>query len=160
MNRRTDSAFLLGESGQRLPQGIALDVDLQASLEHVANYNVTAKEIGEDVIFLYQLTRGAASRSFGVAVAKLAELPAAVISRAKTVLSQLESQISTIDHLNTGHGSVEPREQLDLFQARTVVESQAMVLLAELQRLSIDQLTPIEALTLLDTWKKRLKSAG
>ena len=133
---------------------------LEASLEHVANYNVTAKEIGEDVIFLYQLTRGAASRSFGVAVAKLAELPAAVISRAKTVLSQLESQISTIDHLNTGHGSVEPREQLDLFQARTVVESQAMVLLAELQRLSIDQLTPIEALTLLDTWKKRLKSAG
>lgn len=127
---------------------------LQGSLDHVANYNVTAREIGDDVVFLYQLTRGAASRSFGVAVAKLAELPEAVITRAKAVLIQLENQ-TTIDHLRTGHG-LEHKQQLDLFRDRNTTDSQALALLSELQRLNIEQLTPIEALTTLDNWKKRL----
>jgi DNA mismatch repair protein MutS len=131
---------------------------LETSLEHAANYNVTAKEIGDDVVFLYQLTRGAASRSFGVAVAKLAELPEAVITRAKAVLMQLENQ-TAIDHLGSGKGS-EHEQQLDLFRDRNSIESLALALVADLQRLDIEHLTPIEAITVLDTWKKRLGASG
>jgi DNA mismatch repair protein MutS len=129
---------------------------LESSLDHAANYNVTAKELGDDIVFMYQLTRGAASRSFGVAVAKLADLPDAVIARAKVVLAQLESQMSSIDHLHMGHGPKEQRQQLDLFHDKNSTEAHGSLLVAELQRLRIEHLTPIEALTLLDSWKKRL----
>jgi len=129
---------------------------LEASLEHVTNYNVTAKEIGEEVVFLYQLTRGAASRSFGVAVAKLAELPEAVVSRARALLTQLENQ-TTIDQLSSDRGK-DRKQQLDLFRTRNAEEVQALALVAELQKLDLERLTPLDALMLLVAWKTRLRA--
>jgi DNA mismatch repair protein MutS len=132
---------------------------LESSLDHAANYNVTAKELGDDIVFMYQLARGAASRSFGVAVAKLADLPSSVVARAKVVLAQLETQMSSIDHLHPGHGTFEPRQQLDLFLDKNSTEAQALSIVTELQQLNIEHLTPIEALTLLDNWRRRLSSS-
>ena len=131
---------------------------LESSLRHAANFSVTAKEVGEDVVFLYQLVRGAASRSYGVAVARLAELPEPVISRAKSVLAELENQISAIDHLCAGRISSEQSKQLDLFRDRDPMDRRALDIAAELRTLNIDQLTPIEALSILDRLKKRLQS--
>jgi DNA mismatch repair protein MutS len=131
---------------------------LESSLRHAANFSVTAKEVGEDVVFLYQLVRGAASRSYGVAVAKLAELPEPVISRAKSVLAELEDQTSAIDHLCTGRIASEQSKQLDLFRNRDPMDRRVLDIAAELKTLTIDQLTPIEALSILDRWKKRLQT--
>ena len=56
-----------------------------------ANYSVSAQEHGDDIVFMYKLVRGAASRSYGVAVARLAGLSETVLARAKAILASLES---------------------------------------------------------------------
>jgi len=58
---------------------------------HAANYSVSARELDGDVVFLHRLVPGAASRSYGIAVAKLAGLPETVLARAKALLVTLES---------------------------------------------------------------------
>src|SRR5450432_3207507 len=57
---------------------------------HAANYSVSARELDGDVVFLHRLVAGAASRSYGIAVAKLAGLPETVLARARALLSTLE----------------------------------------------------------------------
>ena len=64
---------------------------LSAKLQGVENANVTAREWHGDLVFLHEVKKGAADRSYGVQVARLAGLPAAVIERAKVVLEALES---------------------------------------------------------------------
>ncbi|MEM1373483.1 MAG: DNA mismatch repair protein MutS [Pseudomonadota bacterium] len=63
---------------------------LSAKLEHVENATVAVKEHEGDVVFLHEVRQGAADRSYGVQVAKLAGLPASVIARARVVLEALE----------------------------------------------------------------------
>jgi len=65
---------------------------LSAKLARLHNATVRVKEWHGDVVFLHEVVAGAADRSYGIQVAKLAGLPAAVIERAKLVLAQLESQ--------------------------------------------------------------------
>ncbi len=64
---------------------------LSAKLSGVENATVTVKEWQGDVIFLHEVRKGAADRSYGVQVARLAGLPASVIERAKVVLEALEA---------------------------------------------------------------------
>ena len=68
---------------------------LSAKLARLHNATVRVKEWHGDVVFLHEVIAGAADRSYGIQVAKLAGLPAAVIERAKLVLAQLESQDRT-----------------------------------------------------------------
>ncbi len=63
---------------------------LPDALSHAANASVSARELDGDVVFLHQLVRGAASRSYGLAVAKLAGLPESLLSRAACLLAELE----------------------------------------------------------------------
>src|SRR5262249_34715282 len=74
---------------------------LAEASSHVANYSVSARELEGDVVFLHRLTRGAASRSYGVAVAKLAGLPESVLARARAILTTLEAG---------GHASAQPHQ--------------------------------------------------
>ncbi len=109
-------------------------------------------------MFLYRLTRGAASRSYGVAVAKLAALPEPVLLRAKSVLAQLESQGTDIlNHLPTeGHQGAATR-QLDLFHSPSSIDKTSQQIVDSLRSIDTERLTPLEALALLDRWKKSLE---
>lgn len=120
---------------------------LVAESETAANYCVSAKEHDGDVIFLHRVTRGAASRSYGVAVAQLAGLPETVLSRARALLSSFErGEGPTVASLQRG-GLCKGRAQLDLFVAqRDGAEEQT---LSRLRSLDPDRLTGIEALQLL-----------
>ncbi|MBV9632933.1 MAG: DNA mismatch repair protein MutS, partial [Xanthobacteraceae bacterium] len=64
---------------------------LATKLDRLTNVTVRVKEWQGDVVFLHEVTAGAADRSYGIAVAKLAGLPAAVIERAKVILAELEA---------------------------------------------------------------------
>ena len=64
--------------------------ELAQSRKGVNNFNVAVREYGDKVIFLRQIVPGGTDRSYGIHVAKLAGLPAPVISRAKEILGQLE----------------------------------------------------------------------
>jgi DNA mismatch repair protein MutS len=97
--------------------------ELASILENVANYQVTVKELPDDIIFLRQVTPGGADRSYGIEAGRLAGLPPSVIDRARQVMKQIEkhSKIAiglrkgaTTAQIPAGDGD-DPIEQLDMF---------------------------------------------
>ncbi len=72
--------------------------ELATLLPNVANFQVTVKELEDEIIFLHQVQAGGADRSYGIEVGRLAGLPASVISRAKQVLKQIAKN----SHIATG----------------------------------------------------------
>ncbi len=127
--------------------------DLSRTRERVQNYNVAVKEWNDQIIFLRRIVKGGASHSYGIQVARLAGLPAAVITRAKEVLQNLESgeYVAGAPRLarskNVNRQVATP--QLGLFE-------QADPLRQRIEDLDVSVLTPLEALNLLDELKKML----
>jgi DNA mismatch repair protein MutS len=128
---------------------------------HAANYSVSARELGEDVVFLHRLVRGAASQSYGVAVAKLAGLPESVLARARALLA-------TFERGKEGDGppgaKPAPRgrksaatSQLDLFRVPSEPSPAQVEIADTLRALDVDRLTPLEALQLVARLKQRLQ---
>jgi DNA mismatch repair protein MutS len=119
---------------------------LAGKLPGVENATVTVKEWDGDVIFLHEVKRGAADRSYGVQVAKLAGLPASVIARARVVLEQLEK-----GEREGGTRQKALIDDLPLFASAPTPLPAAKSSLAEerLEKISPDELTPREALQLL-----------
>ncbi|MEO0839601.1 MAG: DNA mismatch repair protein MutS, partial [Cyanobacteria bacterium J06643_5] len=64
--------------------------ELASLLDNVANYQVTVKEMPDQIIFLHQVQPGGADKSYGIEAGRLAGLPATVIKRAKQVMGQIE----------------------------------------------------------------------
>jgi len=82
--------------------------ELASLLPNVANFQVTVKELEDEIIFLHQVQEGGADRSYGIEVGRLAGLPASVISRAKQVLAQIAKN----SHIATGlRGGVKAASQ-------------------------------------------------
>ena len=121
--------------------------------EHAANYCVSAREIDDDVVFLHRVARGAASRSYGVAVAKLAGLPESVLARARAILSGLEGAREPVA---SAVRSGKAKNQLDLFAGAPKLRDADREVLDTLRALDLDRLTGLEALTLLARLKQRL----
>ena len=118
---------------------------LAGRLEGVENATVTVKEWEGEVIFLHEVKRGAADRSYGVQVARLAGLPDTVIARAREVLSALEQ----------GEAGTKPKALIDdlpLFSAARApapATPQTPPALEKLAQINPDELTPREALDLI-----------
>jgi DNA mismatch repair protein MutS len=121
--------------------------------DHVANYCVSARELDDDVVFLHRLQRGAASRSYGVAVAKLAGLPEAVLARARAILVTLEQGQKQPSPKPAARAAV---DQLPLFAPATGASPGERETLDTLRALDLDRLTGLEALQLLARLKGRL----
>jgi DNA mismatch repair protein MutS len=77
---------------------------LSESLPHLRNYNVLVQEDDDKVIFLHRIAPGSAERSYGIHVAQLAGVPPAVLRRAQTVLTELETR----HHLPAAAGEEPP----------------------------------------------------
>jgi DNA mismatch repair protein MutS len=124
---------------------------LAARLPRLFNATVRVKEWDGEVVFLHEVIAGAADRSYGIAVAKLAGLPAAVIERAKLVLAELEAH----------DRSVRARQLVDdlpLFSAALTAAAPAPpdLLREKLARLNPDEMSPREALEALYALKAEL----
>lgn len=121
---------------------------LNTKLDHLANATVKVREWDGDVVFLHEVVPGAADRSYGIQVAKLAGLPKAVVERAALVLETLEK---TRDE----GGSVPVIDDLPLFSVTLDKVKRAPVgkgphpLEAALEGVNPDDLTPKEALALV-----------
>ena len=95
---------------------------LAKTLKRVDNYSVTVKEWNDDIVFVRQVVKGAADRSYGIQVARLAGLPSSVIDRAKTILERLEADDSSHNLLRkrmqkekSGADTTDEDDQLALF---------------------------------------------
>ena len=112
---------------------------LAATLPRVANRSVAVREEGHDVVFLHRIVDGGANRSYGVHVAALAGLPAAVVARARELLTELEAQPSVALSM-AAPASMTTGAQLALLGAPEEA------LLRELAEIDPDGLAPLAAL--------------
>jgi DNA mismatch repair protein MutS len=85
--------------------------ELASMLSNVANYQVTVKELPDQIIFLHQVRPGGADRSYGIEAGRLAGLPASVIQRAKQVMGQIEKHSHIAVGLRQGNPSAHAREK-------------------------------------------------
>lgn len=119
-------------------------VELEHELPSLKNIHVAAKEYNGELIFLHKVQSGAVENSYGIHVARLAELPNEILNRASQILQQFE-----ISH-DKKPAIKEEQVEFDLFNAPSNVES-------KIKELNINQLTPIEALNILQTLQNEIK---
>ncbi len=112
------------------------------------NVHVSAAEAGDDIVFLHDIQPGPASRSYGVQVARLAGMPAALVRQARATLEALETQ----QRANNA--------QIDLFAPPVRAEPSGSALADAVAALNPDMLSPKEALEALYSLKASLKAVG
>ncbi len=128
--------------------------ELSQRFRGVCNMNVAVREWHDEIVFLHKIVDGGTDRSYGIHVARLAGAPQAVVERARAILSDIERDAEDLAPRITRasrRGKAAPaEEQLGLFdRPQSPIE-------AEIGKLDIDRLTPIEALCLLRDMKSRL----
>lgn len=122
--------------------------ELADDLPRAVNLRVTVHEWKDEVVFLRKIVEGAADRSFGIQVAKLAGLPGDVTRRATKILSGLEDGtfLSGSAQKSPASGS-----QLALFSGG------GASILSEIESLEPERMTPMDALAALSEWRRRLR---
>ncbi|MFD1850309.1 DNA mismatch repair protein MutS [Oceanobacillus bengalensis] len=142
---------------------------LEKTLAHLKNIHVRAEEYEGNVVFLHQMKEGAADKSYGIQVAKLASLPEALIDRASTILTELESgnkkeqmtKDQTVGKIDAGQLSFFVEEQAQIVNtkaSRNEKESGAHEMVAqELSDLDLFDMTPMDAMNALYKLQKKLK---
>lgn len=133
--------------------------DLQQSLEGVFNLNVAVREWKDEVVFLHKIVEGAADKSYGIHVARLAGVPKKVVERAKDILAQLEAEHHDLDG-KAKIARIAPPEpeaghpqyfQLSLFGAGD------HPLLDAIREADVNSMTPMEALAKIQSWREELE---
>ncbi len=137
--------------------------ELADQLSGVKNYHVSVKEAGGSVVFLRKVEPGAADRSYGIEVAKLAGLPNEVVVRAREVLAEHESaEHRMTEHLTPGSTPDERAEDGRSEQRRlhpaqlTIFTPLSQPVLEKLREVDLNRITPLEALNLLAELKKEI----
>lgn len=129
--------------------------ELEGKIDGVCNFRIAVKESRDDIIFLRKIERGGANQSFGIQVAKLAGVPERVIERAKQILAKLE--------INDINNNIQNLQTLDQTQDTEASEAMGSVFVAQhsgayvisealhtyLDKLDVEQMTPIEAMNAL-----------
>ena len=126
--------------------------ELAERLSGVKNYHVSVKETGGGIVFLRTVEPGAADRSYGIEVAKLAGLPNEVVQRAREVLAEHEdAELRVAAQLARDESQPAPAAQLTIFTALS------QPVLERLRGLDLNHLTPLEALNILAKLKKEIE---
>jgi DNA mismatch repair protein MutS len=120
---------------------------LAEKLPRVRNLRVGVKETASGIVFLHNIEPGAASKSYGIEVARLAGLPTAVIERAKHVLKQHEKQ---------ERQSVQVETEADPMQL-TIFTPLSQKIVDRIEQTDVNSLTPLQALNLLEELQQELK---
>lgn len=125
--------------------------ELEAQIEGVRNYSIAVKEKGEDVIFLRKIVKGGTDESYGVHVARLAGVPKEVTKRANEILRGLERKsILGKKNLEKENKKV-ATGQLDMYNYKLAE------LAHEIDKINLNELTPIDALNILVKMKDKIK---
>ena len=121
--------------------------DLERDLCGVRNLNVAVKEWDDEVVFLHQIVPGAADKSYGIHVARLAGVPRDVNERAKVILALLEREHADGQQRGSGDGML----QLTLFGGAD------HPLLDKIRRVDLNDTTPLAALKMIQQWQSELQ---
>ena len=123
--------------------------ELEDKVEGVKNYSIAVKEKGEDIIFLRKIVQGGTDESYGIHVAKLAGVPAPVVKRANEILRSLERK--------SAFGKQEAKEAKGQTAGQLSMYNYKLAELAhEIDKVNLNELTPIEALNTLVKLKESI----
>ena len=124
---------------------------LEEKIEGIKNYSIAVKEKGEDVIFLRKIVSGGTDESYGVHVAKLAGVPAVVTKRANEILKSIERKNVLTQKVQEKENKKVAAGQLDLYNYKLAEIAH------ELDKVDLNELTPIEALNTLVNMKEKMR---
>ena len=124
--------------------------ELENEKTNLKNYAITVQERNGDLIFLRKIMPGKADKSYGIQVAKLAGMPISIINQAKRILKMLEKHQIHIDP-KTPH-----EEEYTLFKELTPEKEEVLNAICSL---NLDELKPVQALSLLAEWQDYLGKA-
>ena len=125
--------------------------ELEDKLEGVKNYSIAVKEKGEDIIFLRKIVEGGTDESYGVHVAKLAGVPQNVTKRANEILKSLERKNLMNQKAKQKEDKKVVSGQFDMFNYKLAE------LAHEIDKINVNELTPIEALNTLMKLKDKMR---
>jgi DNA mismatch repair protein MutS len=128
--------------------------EMTETFDRIKNYNVSVKELKDDVLFLRKLVPGGSHHSFGIHVAKMAGMPQAVLSRANKILKRLEKSHSSEELTDEMKSMAKDEMQLSFFK---LDDPLLIELRDEILETDIDTLTPVEALMKLNEIKRMLQ---
>ncbi len=131
---------------------------MENTLENLKNIHVRAEEYEGNVVFLHQIKEGSADKSYGIQVAKLAELPDALIERANTILQDLESGAKpapVTDKMESGQLSFFVEEKPVKEENKPLKRENKVV--DELKELNLFEMTPMEAMNALYELQKKIR---
>ncbi|MDC1395471.1 DNA mismatch repair protein MutS [Bacteroidia bacterium] len=128
--------------------------ELESKNHGVVNYYVSTEEKKNKVIFLRRMRKGGSEHSFGIHVARMAGIPKKVLKRADTILKQLENDRARISTKDSLKKVPDDNYQLNLFQ---INDPKTAEIIETIDKLSIESLTPIEALMKLNEIKQLLE---
>lgn len=127
--------------------------EMSETFERIKNFNVSVKELKDNVLFLRKLVEGGSAHSFGIHVAKMAGMPQQVIHRANKILKQLEKSHSS-EELTDKVKSLKDEMQLSFFNLDDPLLEEIK---DEIIHIDINTLTPVEALMKLNEIKRMLQ---
>ncbi len=128
---------------------------LEEHFKSVKNYHITVKEAHDDIIFLRKVARGGADRSYGIHVARLAGIPKSVTDRSRKILQVLESENTEATQIIEGKKKNPKVEDSSPSLFDWAQRNHPVV--DELKELSLDGMSPLQALNKLAEWKERLQ---
>ncbi len=131
--------------------------EMTETFPRIKNYNVSVKELKDDVLFLRKLVPGGSHHSFGIHVAKMAGMPQAVLNRANKILKRLEKSHSSEELSDQIKKISEEEMQLSFFKLDDPLLEE---LRDEISGIDIDTLTPVEALMKLNEMKRMLQKSA
>jgi DNA mismatch repair protein MutS len=124
--------------------------EMTKSFERIRNFNVSVKEIGNQILFLRKLVEGGSEHSFGIHVAKMAGMPKSLVDRANVIMKRLEKAHASQENKAKDLIAKDDKMQLSFFQLDDPILERIR---DEIQDLDINSLTPVEALMKLNEIK-------
>ena len=135
--------------------------ELEGKLSGVNNYCIAVKEKGDDIVFLRKIVKGGADKSYGIQVAKLADVPDSVIQRAKELVEELSDADITAAVKDLTAPKKKQKityDQVDMAQMSLFDTVQDNDIIEEIKGLEIGNLTPMEALNILYNLQNKIKN--
>ena len=125
--------------------------ELENELEGIKNYSIAVKEKGEDIIFLRKIVRGGTDESYGIHVARLAGVPKAVTGKANEILKTLERKSILKNKKDEKKDKKQVEGQFDMYNYKLAEIAH------EVDKINLNELTPIDALNTLVHIKEKMK---
>jgi DNA mismatch repair protein MutS len=119
----------------------------------VKNFNIAVKEWNDEIIFLHKIIEGGTNRSYGIQVARLAGAPDKVIKRAKEVLSNVEKYGHVL--ADTQRNRMEKKAKVGGQIQLSLFKTPEQVVMEKLKDIDIVSITPLEALNVISSLKKK-----